>query len=302
MPGAVDIRQLTYFMEVAKQGSFTKAAQQLHITQPSLSKMVRLLEEELGVALFDRSSKKIVLTDAGESILRSSQQVMESLDHMTAELDDVVQAKRGTLRLGIPPMIGGRLFPSILEGFHSKYPQIRLQLAERGGKLIEAGVDSGELDAGLVILPIGNEEKFHLLPCIEEELHLVVYPEHWAAARPSIGLRELRDEAFILFRDEFTLHDLILDTCRQAGFEPHIAFESTQWDFMAELVAARFGITLLPSGVAGALDPARFRVIPLVQPAVMWRLYMIWKKDRYQSFAAREWTAFMQKSLDGGSG
>ncbi|MGU3470874.1 LysR family transcriptional regulator [Paenibacillus sp. D51F] len=294
----MDIRQLTYFMEVAKQGSFTKAARQLHITQPSLSKMVRLLEEELGVTLFDRSSKQIVLTDAGESILRSSQQVMKSLDHMTAELDDVVQAKRGTLRLGIPPMIGGRLFPSILEGFHSKYPQIRLQLAERGGKLIEAGVDNGELDAGLVILPIVNEEKFHLLPCIEEELHLVVHPGHWAASHASIELAELRRESFILFRDEFTLHHLIVDQCRQAGFEPDVAFESTQWDFMVELVAARFGIAILPEGVTRSLDMARFRVIPLVKPAILWRLYMIWKKERYLSFAAREWITFMRAGLE----
>ncbi|ASS68277.1 MULTISPECIES: LysR family transcriptional regulator [unclassified Paenibacillus] len=297
----MDIRQLTYFMEVARQGSFTKAAQRLHMTQPSLSKMVRLLEEELDVTLFDRSSKQIELTDAGESILRSAREVMASLERMASELDDVVQAKRGRLRLGIPPMIGGRLFPSILESFHSRYPQIRLELAEHGGKVIEAAVDSGELDAGLVILPVVSEDKFHMLPCIEEALQVVVHPGHWAAARPVLRMQELEHEAFILFKDEFTLRDLILGACRDAGFEPDVAFESTQWDFMTELVAARFGITLLPRGVAMTLDPARFSVIPVERPAIRWRLHMIWKKDRYLSFAAREWIAFMRKSLEDGS-
>ncbi|AJY76485.1 LysR family transcriptional regulator [Paenibacillus beijingensis] len=292
----MDIRQLTYFIEVAKHRSFTKAAQHLHITQPTLSKMVRMLEDELGVTLFDRSSKQIELTDAGETILRSSQQILKSLDNMTAELDDVVQLKKGTLRLGIPPMIGGHVFPSIIERFHSKYPQIRLQLVEHGGKLIEAGVDNGELDVGLVILPIVDEEKFHLLPCIEEQLHLVVHPGHWASSYRSIELRELEHESFIMFKDEFTLHHLIQEQCRQAGFEPDVVFESSQWDFMIQLVAAKFGIALLPGGVCRGLDPAKFRIVPLIQPTVLWRLYMIWKKDKYLSFAAREWISMMQSA------
>lgn len=294
----MDIRQLTYFIEVARHGSFTKAARHLHITQPTLSKMVRQLEEELGVALFDRSSKQIELTDAGETILRSSQQIVKSLDNMTAELDDVVQLKKGTLRLGIPPMIGVHFFPSIIERFHSKYPQIRLQLVEQGGKLIEAGVDGGELDVGLVILPMADEEKFHLLPCIEEPLQLVVYPGHPAASRESIALRELEHEPFIMFKDEFTLHHLIKEQCRQAGFEPGVVFESSQWDFMVELVASKFGVTLLPGGVCRMLDPARFRTVPLRQPAILWRLYMIWKKDKYLSFAAREWISFMESARE----
>ncbi|MGN7454161.1 LysR family transcriptional regulator [Paenibacillus pasadenensis] len=291
----MDIRQLTYFAAVARHGSFTKAARELHVTQPTLSKMVRLLEEELGATLFDRSSKQIALTDAGETILRSSQGILRSIEAMAAELDDLAQARKGTLRLGIPPMIGVHVFPALIERFHSRYPQIRLQLVERGGKRIEQEVDSGDLDVGLVILPMAQQEKFHLLPCLDEPLHLIAPRGHWAEGRASVELGELEREPFLLFRDEFTLHHLILDRCRQAGFEPDIVFESSQWDFMVQLVGARFGITLLPGGMRRSLDPERFLVIPVVRPTMVWSLNMIWKKDKYLSYAAREWIAFMQQ-------
>ncbi len=127
----MDIRHLTYFIAVAEHRSFTKAAESLHITQPTLSKMVRLLEQRLNVTLFDRSGKQIELTDAGRTILQSSRQIVRAFDNLSAELADVVQLKKRDHRFGLPPMVGGRFFPSIIERFHLKYPDIRLQLAEQ---------------------------------------------------------------------------------------------------------------------------------------------------------------------------
>jgi DNA-binding transcriptional LysR family regulator len=294
----MDIRQLTYFIAVAQHRSFTKAAQSLHITQPSLSKMVRVLEEELGVTLFDRSSRQIELTDAGQIILRSAQQIVKSMDDMAAELGDVVHLKKGTLRLGLPPMIGGHFFPSIIERFHHKYPQIQLQIVEQGGKRIEPDVGSGDLDIGMVILPLIDESKFEILPLTEDDLMLVVSPDHRLASRERVRLHELENEAFIMFREEFTLHHLIADACKRVGFDPRVLFESSQWDFMTEMVAAKFGITLLPEAVCRSLDPLRYRCISLTQPVIPWKLAMIWRKDKYLSFAAREWIRLMRKEKE----
>ncbi|MFN0225074.1 MULTISPECIES: LysR substrate-binding domain-containing protein [Paenibacillus] len=293
----MDLRHLTYFVAVAEEGSFTQAARRLHITQPSLSKMVRLLEEDLGAQLIDRSAKQIQLTDAGLRILQSAKGILQSVESMASELEEVVSLKKGTLRLGIPPMIGGYFLPSIIESFLTEYGQIRLQVMEQGGKSLEQDVLQGELDFSMVILPVKDEDKFHILPCINQDLYLVVHAQHRLAARDAVRLRDLEQEGFILFREDFTLHHLIKEQCRTAGFEPRVVFESSQWDFMTEMVAAKYGITLLPEGVCRGLDPRRFASIPVVHPSIPWQLSMIWRKDKYISFAAQEWIRFVEAGL-----
>ncbi|MEV5028266.1 LysR family transcriptional regulator [Paenibacillus sp. LPE1-1-1.1] len=293
----MDLKHLTYFVAVAEAGSFTQAARKLHVTQPSLSKMVRLLEEDLGVQLIDRSAKQIELTDAGLSILRSAKHIIQSFEDMSSELEEVVKLKKGTLRLGIPPMVGGYFLPSVIEKFSTHYPQIKLQVIEQGGQSLEQDILQGDLDFSMVILPVKNEERYHVLPCINENLKLVVHPEHELAEQTRIQMNQLEDESFILFRKDFTIHHLIKENCAAAGFEPKIVFESSQWDFMTEMVAAKYGITLLPEGICSQLDAKRFSSVAVVKPAIPWQLSMIWRKDKYLSFASREWIRFVETEL-----
>ncbi|WP_179090209.1 LysR family transcriptional regulator [Paenibacillus sp. FSL H8-0548] len=294
----MDLKHLNYFVAVAEAGSFTLAARKLHITQPSLSKMVRLLEEDLGVQLIDRSSKQIELTDAGMTILRSAKQIIQSFEHMSSELEEVVSLKKGTLRLGIPPMVGSYFLPAIIEKFLTSFPHIKLQVIEQGGKSLEQDLLQGELDFSMVILPVKDIEKYHIFPCINENLRLVVHSNHRLASCSSIAMKQLADESFIMFRKDFTIHHLIAEQCEAAGFEPRIVFESSQWDFMTEMVAARYGITLLPEGICKQLDTERFTTIPIIQPEIPWKLSMIWRKDKYLSFASREWIRMIESELE----
>ena len=291
----MDLRKLEYFVAVAEHRSFTKAADALHVTQPTLSKMVRMLESELGAELFDRSAAPIELTDAGHTILRSARGVLLSLDRMTQELDEVIRLEKGTVRLGIPPMIGVRFFPSAIGKFHSLYPNVHLRIMEQGGKTIETGVDAGDLDVGFVILPVEAEGRFHVHPCIEEQLAVVLPAGHALGGKKELGLGELADEPFILFREDFNLHHVILEECARAGFRPQIAFESSQWDFMAEMVGVGLGITLLPASVCRLLSPDRFRTVALAAPGIPWRMSMIWRKEHYIPFAAREWIRMIRQ-------
>ncbi|MFD1954383.1 LysR family transcriptional regulator [Paenibacillus thailandensis] len=293
----MDIRHLKYFAAVAEHGSFTKAAEELHITQPTLSKMVKLLEQELDAELFDRSGKRIELTDAGRTILRSSLQIIHAMDNMTMELQEVFKLERGTIRLGLPPMIGGKFFASIIEKFHARYPKVEIKVVEVGGKPIEADVESGLLDAGIIILPVESANLFHLQPLLEEKLMVVTDTGHRLAGNKQVTLTDLADESFILFIPDFRLHHLIKDACLETGYQPKVVFESSQWDFMTEMVAARFGITLLPETVCRSLDPARFAIIDLDHTTLRWRLAMIWSKEKYMSFAAREWVRFVQEKF-----
>ncbi|QAY65728.1 LysR family transcriptional regulator [Paenibacillus protaetiae] len=294
----MDIRHLKYFTAVAQNGSFTRAAEELHISQPTLSKMVRLLEQELEVELFDRSAKQIELTDAGKTILRSSLHIMNAMENMQLELQDVVHLERGTLRLGMPPMIGGKFFATIIEKFHLRYPKVDIKVEEKGGKSIETHVESGELDAGIVILPVETASLFYMQPLLEERLMVVTDRDHRLAGEKRVTLTELEEEPFILFVQDFRLHHLVKEACLKTGYTPKIVFESSQWDFMTEMVAARLGITLLPETVCHSLDTKRFAVIELDHTDLRWRLAMIWNKEKYMSFVGREWVKFVQEHFD----
>ncbi|MBB3130774.1 DNA-binding transcriptional LysR family regulator [Paenibacillus rhizosphaerae] len=292
----MDIRQLQYFMEVARLQSFTKAAESLYITQPSISKTIRNIEEELGVTLFDRSGKKVVLTDAGRIIYEQAQPIVKSFQSLSSELGDLKNLKKGHIRLGLPPMVGSSFFPEVIGQFHQKYPQVTMQIFEDGAKKVEVDVESGLLDIGVVVLPT-DDSLFHSFSFVRENLMLLVHPSHRLAHRECVPLADLAEENFVLFREDFALHDRIITECVRVGFQPHIVYESSQWDLISGMVAANLGIALLPETICREIDRERIRIMPLVEPVIPWQLGMIWRRDRYQSYAAREWIAFTQGKL-----
>ena len=292
----MDIQHLTYFAAVASEGSFTRAAQKLYVSQPSVSKMVRNLEIELGVTLFDRSGKQVTLTDAGEIILRQAQNMIKSFENLTMELDDLVHLKTGSIHIGLPPMVGSRFFPKIIQAFHQEYPNIRMQLVENGAVKVEKDVLDGVLDLGVVILPV-KEELLHAFSFVKENLMLLTHKDHPLSKQQSVKLVDLQAESFILFSKDFALHDRVVSECVQAGFHPDIIYESSQWDFISEMVIAKLGVALLPETICRQVNPEQVSMIPLVDPIIPWHLGIVWRKDRYLSFAAREWIRFTKELL-----
>lgn len=292
----MDIRQMQVLIEVARLRSFTKAAEALYITQPTISKTIKAMEEELGVVLFDRVGKKIELTDAGRIIATQAQQIVTSFQNLMAELDDLRNLKKGHLRIGLPPMVGSSFFPKVIGEFHQRYPDITIQLFEDGAKKVEQDVAGGLLDVGVVVLPT-VEAELSSFPFVEEKLNLVVHPSHPLAERESAELAELSQDGFVLFREDFTLHDRIIGECAKAGFQPHVIYESSQWDLISEMVAVGLGITLLPETICREIDDEGVRIIPLVKPIIPWKLGIVWRDDRYLSFATREWIRFAQEVL-----
>ncbi|GIN41684.1 LysR family transcriptional regulator [Bacillus obstructivus] len=289
----MDIQHLNYFVAVATEGNFTKAAQKLYVSQPSISKMVKNLEDELGVILFDRTGKHAKLTDAGEKILVQAQNIIKSFQNLRSELDDLMQLKTGIIHIGLPPMVGSRFFPKVIQAFHQHYPNITVQLVEDGAKKIERDVGNGTLDLGAVVLPI-NEDQFHTFSFVNEKLMVVTHPSHPLSKRKQLQLVDLEAEPFILFAKNFALHDRIIMECVRKGFHPNIIYESSQWDFISEMVAANNGVALLPETICKQIGHDRVSRIPLIDPVIPWHLGIIWRKDRYLSFAAREWIRFTQ--------
>ncbi|WP_110955578.1 LysR family transcriptional regulator [Anaerosinus massiliensis] len=284
----MDILHLTYFIEVARQKSFTKASQFLHVSQPSISKVIKTLENELGVTLFERLGREIELTDVGKAVFKRAQSVVSEFHDLSSEIHDVVNIKHGEITIGLPPMVGSRFFPSVIGAFKKAYPQVMLKLIEVGSKQVELDVKNGLLDIGVIALPL-TESEIESFTFVKEELRAVLPIDHPLANRATLSLAELKDEDFILYSNDFSLNGLIYKECQKNNFSPNIVCQSSQWDFIAETVNARLGIALLPETICKELDDKKCINIPLNNASIPWNLAIIWKKNKYQSFATREW-------------
>ncbi|HZG70408.1 MAG TPA: LysR family transcriptional regulator [Chondromyces sp.] len=286
----MELRQLIYFLEAAKQKNFTKASESLHISQPALSKMIKSLEEELDMTLIHRSNKTSELTDAGLIVMEYAQKILSQVDEMSTTLNDLTNLKRGSISIGIPPIIGSLYLPNVIAEFHKKYPNISINLTEYGGAKVVKSVEEGEFELGVAVLPV-DESEFNIYPIVEDEMKLLIHHHHPLANRDLIHLRELKDEEFIFYHEDFALHDIMWKKFIQEGFEPKILFKSSQWDFMSEMVGANLGVTILPESICNRVENKKVKIVSL-EPVTPWNLGVITKKDKYISYATERFIEF----------
>ncbi len=283
----MELRALRYFVEVVRQQSFTAAAELMFVTQPTISKMVKSLEDEIGSPLLLRDGRQMVLTDAGRIVFQRGQDVLAAQAQLQAELNDLGTLGRGELTIGIPPL-GGSLFTPAIAAFRQRYPKIELKLFEQGARAIEAALVAGELELGGVLEPV-DPAVFEVLPMVRAPLWLVSRRgARWDAAA-AVPLADLAGEPFVFYGESLALHDAVLDACRRAGFAPSIVSRSGHWDFMAALVHAGVGIALLPEPYCRRLDPVEFSCRPIVEPEISWAIAVGWLRKGYLSHAARAW-------------
>lgn len=283
----MDLRELKYFVAVAKYSSFSKASKALYLSQSTLSKAIIKLEAILGVQLIDRSTKQISLTDSGKAIFKQAQLIIQSIDELSSSLNDVKDLKKGTLKIGSPPIIGTLFLPKVISKFHSLYPGIQLETVEYHTKKVSMYVETGEVDLGIVLPPI-DSSIFDIYPFIKENLMLVVHLSHELAKKTSVSLRDLQNESFILFKEGYYLHDRFREECIKVGFDPLITNKSSQWDFIYEMVTYNLGITVMPESLCKRFNNPHTRSIPLNGPSIPFDLSIITKKGRYISYATKE--------------
>ena len=290
----MDVQALRYFVEVARQGGFTRASRSLHVSQPAISKMVKALEEELGAALLVRERRRVTLTDAGQIVLERAEGVLDSLRMIEEEVAELSQLRRGRLRIGMPPIVGVTFVAPLLAEYHQAYPGILLELREEGSHHLEALIMSRDLDVGAIVLPT-DEQAFGTMPFVKDELRAVLHPTHPLARRSSLTLRELEGTPFVLYRPEFALHGHIVEACRRSGFKPTVVSESSHWDFIVATVAANIGVALLPNTICRQLDPQQVRSVRISEPRIPWDVALIWRRDRQLSPATRAWLELAKK-------
>lgn len=287
----MELRQLKYFLEVVKHKSITKASESLHISQPALSKMVKGLEDEIGMTLLLRSNKTHELTDGGAIVYEYAQKIIAQVDEMTTTLQDMTNLTRGTINIGIPPIIGSLYFPKVIAKFHQAYPNVSINIKEYGAAKVVKSVEEGEFELGVAVLPVENDD-FHVFPLVKEAMKLIVNKSHPLSTKQKVLMKELAGEEFIFYSEEFALHEIMRKKFIHEGFEPNIIFKSSQWDFMVEIVAANLGITILPESICNRIHNSFINIIDL-EPLTLWELAIITKKDRYLSVAGRRFIDFI---------
>ena len=289
----MDIRALRYFVELVQEQSFTRASEKLFVTQPTISKMIRNMEEELGQPLLSRAGRRFTLTDSGRVLFNRAQTILAEMQQLEAELADLQSLQFGRLALGIPPMVG-HVYADLIRAYRSRYPKVELSIVEYGGRRIEQAVLEGELDLAITMLPTKEGGALSALELDQYPIQ-VVLPDlpRWRDCS-EIRLEALCDEPFLLYTQAFTLSERLEQACRAAGFEPQVAARSSQWDFLTAMVRSGMGVAFLPEPICRRLNPEGLLLRPLF-PELSWQLGVIWPQGRYLSRSAEAWLALCRE-------
>jgi len=291
---SMELRHLRYFEAVARHSHVTRAAAELHIAQPALSKQISQLEHELGVALFDRVGRNVRLTEAGEALLPHARAVMAQVEAARAEMAERIGLRKGRATVGAPPTVGNQLLPTVLAAFNKRYAGIELRLHEAGVQTLLDLLETGLTDVAVVTLPV-DDEHITVLPLFTEEMVIAVWRGHRLADRSAVTISELADEPWVLSPENYELREAALSACERAGFSPRVVLDGGETDTLLRFVASGLGIALVPRlAVQGAAD-----LIPLkVSDQQLQRsLGVVWRGDRVASPAARALREFLVEQL-----
>lgn len=283
----MDIKTLRYFVEVVRQQSFTRAAERLFVTQPTISKMLKNLEDELNCTLLIRDGRRLLLTDTGRVVFERGLAILDEFRQLEAELEDINHLNKGLLRLGIPPMVG-MVMAGPVSLFRQRYPGVELKIAEFGGLTAQQAVINGELDMAMTALPIEEESGLTTLPLFSHSLCVLVPRSGDWLTVESITPQQLASQSLLIYNEDFALSRQLTQLFSQHGVKPRIAVRSGQWDFLAAMVQAGVGIAILPEPICQRLDKQTLRWVPL-ESDLRWHLGMIWREGVYLSRSAQAW-------------
>ncbi|WP_377267345.1 LysR family transcriptional regulator [Peterkaempfera sp. SMS 1(5)a] len=294
----MQLQQLVYFVAVAETRHFTRAAERAHVAQPSLSQQIRSLERELGTELFSRARGNIALTDAGEALLPLARRILADADTARQEVQELVQLRRGRVRIGATPSLCTGLLPQVLRAYHRRFPGIRLLVEEGGSRDLVRELATGSLDLALLILPLqSHDPALATTELLREELVVVS-----AAGAPPpvegqrVRVADLDGRPLVMFRRGYDLREFTVGACRAAGFEPSLAVEGGEMDAVLGFVEAGLGLAVVPSMVADRRG--LIRVTPFAGAGLQRTIGLAHRRDVEPPRAARELRRVLLEYLD----
>jgi LysR family hydrogen peroxide-inducible transcriptional activator len=276
----MNLRDLRYLVALAEHKHFGRAAEASFVSQPTLSTQIKKLEDELGVALVERTPRKVLLTEVGREIAQRAREVLNEVDQIRSIARRTLDPESGTVRLGIFPTLGPYLLPHVVPRIRERFPRLELLLVEEKTEVLLRQLREGRLDAAILALPV-HDDQLHAEFLFEEPFLLAVPEQHELAQRKALKLDDIADQSLLLLEDGHCLRDQALEVCHRAGASEKSGFRATSLETLRQMVAANVGMTLLPT-LAVKPPVARSENIHLLQfrgDAPSRRIAMLWRKS-----------------------
>lgn len=289
----MELHQLRYFCAVADSGSFSRAAEQSHVSQPSLSQQILKLEDELGARLFDRLGRTIRLTGMGAAFLPRARAVLREVEAARSDVVERREAVGGPVTVGVIPTVAPYLLPGMLASFSRNCPDVRLTVIEEITSVLMDRLRSGRVDVAVLALPVRGHE-FEAFPLLTERLLAAVSKRHALASREALSLKELRKEPFLLLSDGHCFRDNALAACDRARLAPRVVFESGQFSSLLGMVGAGMGVSIVPEM---AVDPSSAcRFVPIKDDRAERTIGAVVLRGRSLSRAQQNFLAHLRES------
>jgi len=276
----MELHQLRYFVAVAQLGNFTRAAQKCFVAQPSLSQQIIKLEREFGGPLFDRTGRKVRLTDRGRTLFDRAIEILAAVDGTRRAMTEDRDA--GQIAVGAIPTVAPYLLPPLLKGFLRESPKTEVTVVENLTQYTIQACLEGDVDVAVLALPVG-EEQLVVEPLFTEELLLATAVGHPLAARRRVTMQDLSLERFVLLSETHCLGQQVVSFCKEQSCQPAISCRSAQLLTVQELVALGHGVSLIPQMAVKAdrSQHTKYRSLSGEKPTRT--IAMIWRKNRYHS-------------------
>jgi len=280
----VELRQLEYFVAVAEERHFTRAAARMHVAQSGLSASIRSLERELGASLFLRNTRSVELTDAGQALLAEARHTLANVAAAKDAVAAVQGLLRGTLAVGTLQCLGTVNLPAVLARFHSAHPGVEIRLRQGGSTDLIELVRTGDLDLAFVTAPADGAPGVTLTPIGAEPMTLACGPAHPLRERDSVALADLRDETFVDFYPGWLTRDVVDRALAASGVHRRVGFEVNDVHWLLDLVGHGLGVAVVPQVFTTKKTAARF--VPLADPP-HWTVAVATAGGRHPGAAAR---------------
>jgi len=293
--GLMDIKQIEYFVSVVETGSFSLAAEELYISQSSLSKQIIALEKELGVKLFDRSKRKIALTEVGKIFHKHALNLRKNHQSLMTELGEYKKAIP-SLSIAAIPVTAPYGITAFVANFKKAYPQINFTLEERQASTVIPALSQHKYDLAFLRDYNIDSNVFSSFPVVTDRLMAAVSCDHRFAKMKSISLAKLSNENFIMFNKGTLIHELSINECRSAGFEPKIFYTASRAASIIGMVSSNSGVALMMEKVLNYYNHSDVVAIPLEQIYES-KIIIAYPKDRKLSRSAKTFLDFMKKQI-----
>ncbi|HEY4049589.1 MAG TPA: LysR substrate-binding domain-containing protein [Acidobacteriaceae bacterium] len=278
----MEIHQLRYFCAVVRHGTFTRASEAQHVTQPSLSQQILKLEAELGAPLFDRMPRSAKLTVFGKAFLPKAERILRELEDAKTEMLEMTGEEKGSVVLGVIPTIAAYLLPRILSSFSMQHPLVKIQVIEEITPLILERLHVGSADMAIVALPVQGPE-LETTELFSERFFAVLPEDHPRAKQKSIRLANLRDEPFLLLKEGHCFRDNLIAACRESRTRPSVAFESGQFSTILAMVSAGMGVSAVPAMAVQPVPDCRF--VPIMGKRTMRTIGIVRLRHHFETRA-----------------